>query len=106
MTTKSRTKSADSVGCSWWPECPNCGSNVKQGRLCKDCGHRHSDHEHTHMARRNTDQAGWYAIIAEQIQWADDRRPTERPVRALRESVYTTMEACDLEFEPYKNYSP
>lgn len=99
-----QTKSADSIGCSWWPDCPNCGSKVKRGRLCGSCGHRHSDNEHTHMARSNTDQAGWYAIIAEQIQWADDQRPTERPLEALRESVYITMSACDLEFEPYKNH--
>jgi len=55
--SQAQNASNESVGCSWWPDCPNCGANVQNGRLCKRCGHRNSDGEHTHTRGKSRNQS-------------------------------------------------
>ena len=81
---------------AWWDDCEHCGYKVQSGRLCKNCGRRDSEREHTHMAYGNTDEAGNFAIVSENYQWADDRKATEREIWTQKESVYATLRACGL----------
>jgi hypothetical protein len=53
------------------------------------------------MAYGNTDEAGNYAIVADNFQWADDRKAGDIPLRALKVSVRSTLRACGL---PYNRY--
>lgn len=86
---------------AWWDDCEQCGYKVDTGRLCTNCGTRNGDREHTHMAYGNTDEAGHFAVVSENWQWADSRRASERDGRALKESVYATLRACGLPFNEY-----
>jgi hypothetical protein len=81
---------------SWWDNCDNCGWKVGESRICTNCGHRNSSLEHTYMAYGNTDKSGYYAIVAENVQWADDRDPDEVSIHAHRQRVAETLQMCGL----------
>lgn len=79
---------------AWWPDCENCGNKAQNGEICDNCGHRNGRDGHTHMAYGNTDRAGYYAVIADNVQWADDRRSSDVTIHAHRERVAATLRAC------------
>jgi ribosomal protein L32 len=79
-----------------WTNCEQCGEYVKVGGICPDCGRRTRE-GHTHMARSNGDAAAHYAVIADNIQWADDVSPFDRRPETLRASVEATKAVAGLE---------
>lgn len=81
---------------AWWDDCDQCGFKVKTGSLCENCGTRNSVREHTNMAYGNGDGAAYFAIVADNWQWADSRSPFDVHLWAQKESVYATLRACGL----------
>jgi len=83
---------------SWWDDCENCNFKVHTGHLCENCGVRNSKNEHTHMAYDNTEEAGNFAIVMDNLQWCDERNASDRFGWAMKECVYATLRTADLPF--------
>lgn len=72
-----------------------CGEYVRKGMLC-DCGKAARDESHTHMARSVSEKSANYAVISEQIQWANETPAFERRRGTLRASVEATKAVAGL----------
>jgi len=84
-------RSADPI----YSQC-DCGAYVRAGRICSTCGVRAGE-GHTPMARGARTEAAHYAIVVDNLQWADERRESEVSgyVRAVCARV--TLAAAGLE---------
>jgi len=84
-------RSADPI----YSQC-DCGEYVRAGRICSVCGARAGE-GHTPMARGAREEAAHYAIVVDNLQYADDRRESDVPgyIRAVCTRV--TLAAAGLE---------
>lgn len=89
--------SATPAGDGYREHCGRCGHLNVENTLCDRCGYSNRSQAHTHMAYGNTDTAGWYAIVADNWQWADPRSAFDRTAWATRASVHATLRACSEE---------
>lgn len=84
-------RSADPI----YSQC-DCGEYVRAGRICSACGVRAGE-GHTPMARGAKAEAAHYAIVVENIQYADERRESEVSGYARAVSARVTLAAAGLE---------